>query len=188
MESYTGGSNISTDSLLLARGVGGVGFGYGGYPGAVAGDFANASANAIRLDRNDQTVQSEAHCTREVMGKSMDSNGRAFDSATNAASFTRICDRITDGEFRTSDRLRDIEREMNANAREAAKCCCEVKVQACEDKSQILAAIAEAKATSLATEARAVERALNATSAELVALRTQVACGCNCNSHHGHRG
>jgi hypothetical protein len=127
MEGYTGGSNISTDSLLLARGVGGVGFGYGGYPGAVTGDFANASANAIRLDRNDQMVQSESLCTREVMGKAMDSNGRAFDSATNAASFTRMCDRITDGEFRTSDRQRDIEREMNANAREAAKCCCDVK-------------------------------------------------------------
>lgn len=187
MEGYTGGSNISTDSLLLARGVGGVGFGYGGY-GGMGGDFANQSANAIRLDRNAQQTENQADCTREIIGRGQDASLHAFDNATSAASFTRVCDRITDGEFRTSDRLRDIEREMNANAREAAKCCCEVKVQACEDKSQILSAIADAKATSLATEGRAVERALNATSAELVALRTQVACGCNCNSHHGHRG
>jgi hypothetical protein len=184
MEGYTGGSNISTDSLLLARGVGGVGFGYGGY----SGDFANPSANAIRLDRNDQMVQSEAHCTREIVQKGQDYNLHAFDSQNTAAGFTRVCDRISDAELRNGDRLRDIEREMNANAREAAKCCCEVKLQSCEDKAQIMAAIADAKATSLATEGRAVERALNAASAELVALRTQVACGCNCNSHHGHRG
>lgn len=183
MEGYTGGSNISTDSLLLARGVGGVGFGYGGY----GGDFANPSANAIRIEKNSDLAEGQSLCTREVLAKSMDNNARAFDQSTISDSFTRLCDKITNSEFRSSDRLRDIEREMNANAREAAKCCCEVKVQSCEDKSQILAAIADAKATSLATEGRAVERALNATSAELVALRTQVACGCNCNSHH-HRG
>lgn len=185
MEGYTGGSNISTDSLLLARGVGGAGFGYGGGYG---GDFANQSANAIRLERNAQDIENHADFSRELMQKGQEANLHAFDAGKTADGFTCVCNRISDSEFRTSDRLRDIEREMNANAREAAKCCCEVKLQSCEDKSQIMAAIADAKATSLATEGRAVERALNATSAELVALRTQVACGCNCNSHHGHRG
>lgn len=183
MENYDGGSAISTDSLLLARGVGGVGFGYGGYGGS---GFANQSANAIRLERNSDEVEAQATCTREIIAKGQEATLHAFDNATNSNAFTRICDRITSGEFRTSDRLRDIEREMNTNAREAAKCCCEVKVQACEDKSQILAAIADAKATSLATEGRAVERALNAASAELTALKTQVACGCGCGGHHGH--
>lgn len=180
MENY--GSQISTDSLLLARGIGP---GFGGFGYGYGGGFANPSANAIRLDRNADQVASEGACTREIIGKGQDYNLHAFDAAQESIQFGRVCDRLSDAEFRTGDRLRDIEREMAANAREAAKCCCDVKVQSANDKAEILAAIADSKATTLAVESRGVERMLNATQAELTALKTQVACGCGCHGHHG---
>lgn len=184
MEGYNG-SGVTADSLLWARGANIGGYGYGnGY--GYGGDFANASANAIRLDRNAQQVENQADCTREVLSKSMDNNARAFDMATNSDAFTRVCDKITNSEFRTADRLRDIEREMNANARTAADCCCDLKVQAANDKAEILCAVAKAESATLAAEARGVERTLNSTQAELISLKTQVACGCSCGHGHGH--
>jgi hypothetical protein len=134
MEGYNGGTNIDPTSLLLARGFngpygGGMGAGFGGAYGGVGvnGDFANASANAIRLDRNEQNVENQADFTRELMEKGQEANLHAFDAGTTAEGFSRICDKLSDSEFRTGDRQRDIEREINTNARDAAKCCCEVQ-------------------------------------------------------------
>jgi len=165
-------------ALLADTARAGRGNGYwGGEGGGYGGPFASPSANAVRLERNNQRLEDQA---------------RHRDS-------DRICDRMSEGfttaaqfafqgELRTNDRIRDLEREMAANAREAANCCCDIKekvagvesrlaLQACEDKAQIIAEIK-------AHESRDVERALNAAQAELTALKTQVACGCNCHHHH----
>lgn len=139
----------------------------------------------MRLDRNAQEIENQADCTREVLSKSIDASTQAFENLTRQSQFNRLCDRLTDSEFRNGDRLRDLDREIQANAREAAKCCCETQkqiaqveaklsLQACEDKAQIIAEIK-------AVESRNVERELNAANAELTALKTQIACGC-CNT------
>ena len=86
-------------------------------------------------------TNAEVKCNREIIGNGIDANGRAFDSATVQSSFQRLCDRISDSENRTSDRLRDQDREAQANARIAAAaahaaeitaltCCCEGKLLA----------------------------------------------------------
>jgi hypothetical protein len=117
------------------------------------GRFADFSSNAVRIaEGNRQTAAGIENL--------LDQN--QFE-ATNA-NLTSCCNRVVDGqvsgEFRMSDRLRDIEREMNANAREAAKCCCDLKLQACEDK-------AELKAEILAVETRGIQRDLDTANRQL---------------------
>ena len=121
-------TEIAVGSLLAGNrgyGYGGAWDGHHGYGGH--GNFASPSANAVRLNRNAQQIENQADCTREVLGNSMDNNARAFNQAENNRSFQRVCDNITASEFRTGDRLRDLEREINANAREAAQCCCDTQ-------------------------------------------------------------
>ena len=139
---------------------------WGGGVGALGsyGRFADDSSNAVRINAgNRATAAGIENLLDQNQFSALDCN------------VTNSCNRVTDtqvnGEFRMADRLRDIEREMNANAREAAKRCCDAKVQSCQDKSEILAAIA-------GSESRGIERTLNQTQAELTSLRTQVACGC----------
>ena len=172
---YAGG--IDTNSLLLARGVGG--YGYGGFGGGYGsgGGILTAEAMANGTATNARVEAGNAANAAGVENL-LDQNQFTATNKNVTDGHQNICDKLTDGEFRTSDRLRDIEREMNANARTAAECCCKLQLQSCEDKAQILAAVADSKATALAVESRGIERQLNATQAELISLRTQVACGC----------
>lgn len=165
-------SDISTESLLLARGVGGYGYGgvwgggYGGY-----GPFASPESNAVRINRN-------ADFTKLALDRISDQNeetrrnlGEARVMSNITEGHNRICDRLVDGEFRTNDRLRDLEREMQANAREAAKCCCDLKVQAANDKAEILS-------TMQALSKEGIARDLDRAERQIIALQTQIACGC----------
>lgn len=119
----------------------GAGYGFGG------GRFADFGSNAVRIN-------AAARANAAGIENLLDQNQFA---ATNS-NITECCNRTTDnqvnGEFRMADRLRDIEREMNANARTAAQCCCDLKLQACEDK-------AELKAEILAVETRNIQRDLD---------------------------
>lgn len=179
-------SEFGADSIITGRGLGIGGFGGGYGYGQGAGSFAGPSANAIRIQEGNRQ-------TASGIENLLDQN--QF-SATNR-SINNSCNRVTDaqinGEFRTSDRMRDIEREMNANAREAASCCCDTKLESCKqfaslelqganNKAEILSAIAASTAVTLAAEGRAVERDRNTLQAELISLKTQVACNCNCPS------
>ena len=116
---------------------------------------------------------------------------------------TAVNKNITDSEFRSLDRQRDTDKTLadmraeNASlaaialleaqkcccdtqkaiaesAKDAAKCCCDAQLAAAKSHAEIMATVT-------ASEGRAIERAFNASQAELVALRTQVACGC-CSS------
>ena len=140
---------------------------YGSY-----GDFATPSANAIRIEANGRAVdagienlmdanQFEATNTNINTG-----HNRICDAINTTA--TRQADMTTNAEFRMQDRLRDIEREMSANARETARCCCDLKVQAANDKAEILAAIS-------GSETRSITRDLDRAERELTALKTQLA-------------
>lgn len=133
--------------------------------------FADDGSNAVRINRNNEVykvgldqLSSQNEETRRVLGEA-----RIMDNINGSC--TRVLETQVNGEFRMSDRLRDLEREMAANARTAAECCCDLKLQMCEDK-------AELKSEILAVESRNIERSLNAANAELTALKTQIACGC----------
>jgi len=162
---------------LLAGGRGGVGYGgaWGG-GGEYCNTFANPSANAVRIDRNGQMIEDHADATRMVMESNFRGLSDGFIAQAAADNVNRICtaiqasdnraaDQRFQSELRTNDRLLALQAEINANAREAAKCCCDLKLQMCEDKSEL-------KADILAVESRAVERALNAANAKITQLET----------------
>lgn len=188
-----GFSDAGVLALLADTNRAGRGGGYwGGEGGGYGGPFATPSANAVRINRNSAQLADEARHT--------DTN--------------RICDRMMDGfgsitqglfasEMRNGDRLRDVEREMSANAREAANCCCDIQKQQIGDTAALSRQIAEVEsrlslnqckdtaaiiAEVKASEGRDVERSLNAANAELTALKTQIACGCCPPKHHGGHG
>jgi len=175
----------ASDAVLTSAMSGGFG-GYGGGGGwgnrGYGSPFADMGSNAVRVNRNLAVGEANDRCTKEVLGAGMDRISDQAEETRRSAQFESLREGQTNMEIRTSDRLRDIEREMNANARKADECCCDLKLQSCQDKADILAAIADSKATALAVESRAVERSLNAANAELTALKTQIACGCNCPS------
>ena len=124
-----GSGMVDTNSLLLARGVGG-GYGMGGFGGSYGGgmgSFASPSANAVRINKTDQNVENQADCTRMAMGLGMDRISDQAEEGRRSAQFTSLKDSQFQAELRNSDRLRDIEREINTNARAADKCCCDVQ-------------------------------------------------------------
>lgn len=153
----------------------GSGYGYGGFA-----PFAGPASNAVRINRNAEVNREQNRCTQF-----------ALDQAEESRRFSDLTRQISNSELRNGDRLRDLERELNANARTAADCCCEtqkeilrlegnnnarfaaLEKQACEDKAQILAAIQ-------ATETRALERDLNRAERREQTQTILSTCGCGC--------
>lgn len=133
-------TEIAVGSLLAGRG----GYGYGGGAWGGAGGyapFAGPASNAVRINRNaDLTrlsldrVSDQAEETRRIL-QAQNTADQIMDG------FNRVCDRQVDSEFRTSDRLRDIEREIAANARLTTAELSGIKLQSCQDKADILTAV-----------------------------------------------
>jgi hypothetical protein len=190
----TGGNNMGTvdtgtagvlallaDTARAGRGYGGWGGegGYGGY-----GMFASPGANAVRMNRNNDRIgfTYDALSQQAEEGRRIAQNQNLTNAVTDG--FSRICERINNEsssirdivfqqELRNGDRLRDLQKEMNDNARVAAQCCCDLKLQACEDKAQIIAEIK-------AVETRTVERDLNRAERRLETQTILTQCGCGC--------
>lgn len=164
-------NDVATLSLLRP--------GYGLYGGGYgAGSYASVGSVQHGIANNNQAIENQADCTREVLGNNMDNNARAFESANVQRQFERVCDRISQGELRNGDRLRDIEREMSANAREAAKCCCEAKLEAqknaCDTQKLIIAENTKTRELILAVESRANLDKLAECRAENQALKARI--------------
>jgi len=169
----------TADAVLTSAMSGGFGNGAANWGNrGCAAPFADPASNAVRINRNADVSAANDSCTRSVLGLGLDRLSDQAEESRRSAQFTSIRDGQFQAELRNGDRLRDIEREIAANAKIAAQCCCDLKLQSCEDKAEILAAIADSKATALAVESRGIERSLNAANAELTALKTQIACGC----------
>jgi len=163
-------TEIAVGSLLAGNRGGGYGGGAwgGGYYGR---PFADDGSNAVRLNRNAQFTENQADCTRDVINTGIDRISNAFESAERARQFTDIRDGQFRQELRNSDQIAALSQRIEANAREAAECCCKLERQACEDKAAILAEIK-------AVETRQVRDQLNVERSQRVALETRVACGC----------
>ena len=195
IDPYTAGTlAILTDTARAGRGGwGGSGGGWGGGGeggGGFGGLFAGPSSNAVRINRNNEALHD--------ISRHQDTN--------------RVCDRLTDGfqgsmqsgfasELRVSDKLGAMEREINQNAREAAKCCCALQLQQSENTKDIQRQISEMEgrlalqqckdnglviAEIKSVESRAVERDLADAKSEITALKIQNACGCGCSPCNGH--
>jgi len=170
---------LATQAMTSGRGYGGGVWGGGGYGVA---PFAGPASNAVRIQEGNRA-------TAAGIENLLDQNQFAITNGNITDGHARICDRIAGLEMRTSDQITGINKnitdsEFRAIAREnalraeanafnlanierqhraeikAAECCCELK--------------SEIKAV----EGRNIERSLNAATAELTALKTQIACGC----------
>lgn len=158
------GRDIDTTSLLLARGVGGVG-GYGGYGGyGMGGGYLNAEAHA------------NGTATKEAIdnGKSLFVAGLDRVSAQNKETrdnfrFDQLQNAITNQEFRSIDRQRDIEKVIADNAKDAALCCCDAKLEACKAHAEIMALVLSENA---ATRTLITGTALDAANAKIIQLET----------------
>jgi hypothetical protein len=165
-------TEIAVGSLLAGRG--GVWNG-----GDDCRNFGDSSANAVRIDRNaDMSALGQAG-TRGILESNFRGLSEGLLQQNANDQFNRICAAISQtdargadqrfqAELRTNDRLLALQAEVNQNARVAADCCCDLKLQMCEDKAQTLALIN-------AVEGRTIERALNAATAKITQLETVAA-------------
>lgn len=178
-------TRTNIDDFLTVRGFGGYGAGYGF--GGGQGMYPGNSMLAAGAHADGTALKTAVDCNASSSAAALDRISAQNEETRRINSFDSIRDGMFQSELRNGDRLRDVERLMVDGQKEAAKCCCDLSkevaetksallLQSCEDKSEILAAIA-------GSESRAVERSLNAANAELTALKTQIACGC-CNDHH----
>jgi hypothetical protein len=193
---------IDTTSLLLARGFGGYGGGYGnglsggsgGYGGGylASESLANGTATKTAIDAHaiaqnagieNLLDQNQFAATNKNI---VDGHARISDTAAvnvnrvadnQFRSELRFSDQISGAEFRSLDRQRDIERMITGNAKDAAACCCEAKLLACKDHSELKALIISENSM---TRAMITTTALDAANAKITQLET-----INALSHHG---
>ena len=180
---YEGRTDIS--DLLTWRGVGGpgvLGFGYGGGYGGGGGGYSGGghvgdSFLSSKAHAEGTAVLAHILANRELNSQGLDRLTENFESTFRSMQFNGLSKEHTDLERRLNDDVRAIIATMNDFRAESAKCCCEAKLLATENKSEILAAIA-------AQGKDDVSRALDAANAELIHLRTINALD---EKHGGHR-
>lgn len=163
---------------------------------------ANGTATKEAVNCNSQKIEDQADFTRDIISSDMAGIRQSFENQTRTSEFASIRDgqfrtelrssdqhaenlkAIADIEFRSLDRQRDIESLIIQNAKDAAKCCCDAKLQSCKDTAEVKAlVIAENSAT------RELIRgdALAAANARITQLETINALQSNGHGHHGGR-
>lgn len=102
--------------------------------GAGNGSFASPSANAVRINAGNRA--------NEVGFESLnDQNQFASTNKNIIDGCNRTTDSITNMEFRSLDRQRDIEKLVVDGQKEAAACCCDAKLEACKNTAEIKALV-----------------------------------------------
>lgn len=141
-------SEVATLSLL------GGGYGYGGRGhGGYSGQFANDGSNAVRINRNEKLTTQGHDFLSQQISDNADRNRDTLQTLQTNTQFDRVSDKLSDQtDFfnnaiaRVADATAvgqaEIIREMNAQAREAAKCCCEAKVLAVQNQAKTDAGLA----------------------------------------------
>lgn len=206
MENNYGGGFTTSDAVLTAAMSGGLGgnrygggqWGGGGYGFMQPGN----SCLAAEAHANGTATKEAINGVSDTVRLGFDSNQEQIRESRTIDQFTRLGDNqfrteirssdqhaaltksLSDAEFRSIDRQRDIERLVLEGQKEAAKCCCEAKLQACKDHAELKAlTIAENSAT------RELIRgdALVAANARITQLETINALQENGGGHHGRR-
>lgn len=158
-------------TLALLGGISGCGGVVGGRGGLCYGnDVLAANAHA------DGTAVKEAvDCNAKMCSAGLDRISDQAEESRRSAQFTSIRDGQFQAELRNSDRLQGIQQQLNDMALANCKCCEEAKLLACQNKSEILAAI-ESNAKDVIT------RELNAANARVTQLTTidEITRRCGC--------
>jgi len=140
----------------------------------------NAASSAASLDR----ISAQNLETRTVLKMDAVIGGQIDAEFRNSDRLAGISKSMTDTEFRSIDRQRDIERLLVQNAKDAALCCCDAKLEAQKNASETQKLIInegnETRALILAVEGRANLDKLSESRAENTYLKTIAALD------HGH--
>lgn len=191
-------SEVATLSLLG----GGGGYGYGGR-GYSHGQFADDTSNAVRI-RSSERLASQAalsnaaasHNDHDSLSQQISDNADrnrdlARSQGDNAAVIAnrdfqtsigfQISSQIARGEDNQNSNFNMLAREAAANAREAAKCCCEAKVLAVQNQAKTDSALAMVLANQDCASKITDAVANAAQNAKLDILLSE-------RSHGGHRG
>ena len=137
-------SDVATLSLL-GRGYGG-GYGYGGgggYGGGHGREFANDGSNAVRINSNRHLNTQGQDFISQQISDNADRNRDTVNLIQTQGSTNRIIDSILSSERVNTASFNTIEREMNTNAREAAKCCCAAQLLAVQNQAKTDAGLAQ---------------------------------------------
>ena len=126
MDGSVNSSELATLSLLNG-GRGGIGVGGGGYG---YGQFADDTSNAVRINSGEKLATQGHAFIAQKINDSADRQRDITGLLNDSVQFGRVNDRITDAEKANAVAHNELIREMNANARIAAECCCEAKVLA----------------------------------------------------------
>lgn len=143
-------SEVATLSLLG----GGGGYGYGGRGGYGHGrEFANDSSNAVRIRGAERLASAEHDAISQQSSDNADRNRDLARQQADNAQFIanrdfqtqigfQLSNQVARGEDNQNANFNSLSREMAANAREAAKCCCEAKLLAATNQAKTDAGIA----------------------------------------------
>ena len=169
-------SEVATLSLL-----GGGGYGYGVGRGGYGREFANDGSNAVRINSGQKLNMQGHDFLSQKIDDNADRNRDTLRTLQTNTSFDRVNDKIADQTDFFSQAINNVTREQTANAREAAKCCCEAQILAVQNQAKTDAGLASILANQ-ACDVRVADAVANtAQNAKLDALLAE-------RGHGGGRG
>lgn len=188
MDGSVNPSELATLSLLGRGGIGvgngnGYGYGHGGR------EFANDGSNAVRIRGSEKLLAQGHDSLSQQISDNADRNrdisalqSRNAEAIASRDYQTQIGFGLSEQIDRNADvfnsRFRDMQAEINANAREAAKCCCEAQLLAVQNQCKTDAGLATIVANQ-ACDVRVADAVANANqNAKLDTLL-------NSRGHHG---
>ena len=149
---------VGVPTVILAKTIKGYGMGGGGY----GREFANDSSNAVRIEAHDRSNDKGQDFLSQQISDNADRNRDTLRTLEIGNSFERINDKITDQTRFFSSEVNMLGREQAANAREAAKCCCEAQLLAVQNQAKTDAGLATITANQ-ACDTRVADAIANAT-------------------------
>ena len=152
MDGSVNPSELATLSLLGRGGIGvgnGNGYGYGGG----GREFANDGSNAVRINAAERSSGASHDALSQQISDNADRNrDLASSQSQNARDIAArdflqgigvaISQQVARGEDNQNQNFNTLSREAAANAREAAKCCCEAQVLALQNQAKTDAGLA----------------------------------------------
>ena len=145
-------SGLVGDSILSRAAYGG---GYGGYGNGHGGrEFANDGSNAVRINAAERASEASHDALSQQISDNADRNrDLASSQAQNARDIAgrdflqgigvAISQQVARGEDNQNANFNQLTREAAANAREAAKCCCEAQLLAATNQAKTDAGLAQ---------------------------------------------
>jgi len=133
------------DAVIANRGLNfaGNGYGYGGHGGSYGREFANDGSNAVRINANRElNAQGQDFISQQISDNADRSSDLSLRS-TLASITANTTDKINDQTRFFATEVNQLGREQAANAREAAKCCCEAKLLAVQNQAKTDAGLAQ---------------------------------------------